>query len=428
MTNADAVKQIDAIIGSLTNLKTGLQPPPLSTYTVTAGVNLRALLEAVPSGALVRCEPATYAGPFVLSKPVTITSTLPPKVGRATADAAVWLTSGEETVTIVGSDVTLSGIGVKSTNPDYQLVNIPFGAQRTVLDQVTALGDPVKGQRRGLRPEGADVKILRCYVDHIGGVGRETQGIGFSLGGSDITIDDCHVSGAAEAIMVGGSDTPSAERIPQRIRITRSTLTKRPEWYGMNWQIKNALELKCAIDVTVSECLLQYAGISEGQGAYLIVLTPRNQDGAAPWSTVQRVLIERIHGVMGGGCVSFMGSDYSHPSGPLKDIVIREALFDGIDPQGPTKGDGRCFFFTRAPQHVTLENITVKAKNMTSNIYLGPYEMPPTGLVLRNLVLPAATYPIKIDGGGQGEAALKAWAPDVIMERVGTADATGATP
>jgi hypothetical protein len=196
----------------------------------------------------------------------------------------------------------------------------------------------------------------------------------------------------------------------------------------MNWQIKNALELKCAIDVTVSECLLQYAGISEGQGAYLIVLTPRNQDGAAPWSTVQRVLIERIHGVMGGGCVSFMGSDYSHPSGPLKDIVIREALFDGIDPQGPTKGDGRCFFFTRAPQHVTLENITVKAKNMTSNIYLGPYEMPPTGLVLRNLVLPAATYPIKIDGGGQGEAALKAWAPDVIMERVGTADATGATP
>src|SRR5581483_7829269 len=161
----------------------------------------------------------------------------------------------------------------------------------------------VKGQRRGIRAEGTATQIVRTYVGEIWRVGLETQAVGCSNGCNDLLIDDCTLMGAAQAFMAGGADSDSEAAMPQNITIRNSTLTKDPAWYTKHAQIKNALELKAAINVTVEDCLLEYAGISEGQGGYVIVLTPRNQDGHAPWSRVQNVLFNRCRARFGGGAV-----------------------------------------------------------------------------------------------------------------------------
>jgi hypothetical protein len=98
-------------------------------------------------------------------------------------------------------------------------------------------------------------------------------------------------------------------------------LSKNPAWYAQHVQIKNAFELKCAINVKLTNSILEYAGTSAGQGAYLIVLTPRNQDGGAPWSTVQNVLIENCIGRYAGGVAQFLGRDDGNESDVLGVVI-----------------------------------------------------------------------------------------------------------
>jgi hypothetical protein len=416
-------------------------PPDDRVIYVHAGEDLRSILETAPPAAVVRCEAATYQGPFILTQPVTLRADHELE-GRAGLDMPVWLTSGaEDTVSVRGADVRVVGVGVRNTNPDYQLLAVTREATRTLIDQVSCLGDPVYGQRRGMRPEGADIVIRRSYVDAIGRVGVETQAIGFVTGGRNVLVDDSYVAGAAEAIMCGGSDAPSAEYTPTNIRITRSTLTKRPEWFQMGWQMKNAFELKNARQVYVADTVMQYAGMAEGQGAFSQVYTPRNQEGGSPWACVEDVIIERCRAEIAGGCLSLMGSDYVHPSGLLRNITIRDVLFDQIDPWGITGGTGNCIYLQRAPEHVTIERVTIRGQHLNAAIYFGP-DLPPPWCVLRDIVVPPEftnphendPYLFKIDGGGQGEAAVRAFctfsddaSKNIVLERVGTPDAAGAS-
>jgi hypothetical protein len=416
-------------------------PPDDQIIYVHAGEDLRSILESAPPAAVVRCEAATYQGPFILTKPITLRADHEID-GRAGLDMPVWLTSGaEDTVSMRGPDQRVLGLGIKNTNPDYQLLAVTREATRTLIDQVSCLGDPVYGQRRGIRPEGTGVVIRRSYVDHIGRVGLETQAVCGIVGGRNILIDDSHLAGAAEAVMFGGGDTPSSDLTPTSIRITRSTLTKRPEWFQMGWQIKNSWELKNARNVYVADTDMGYAGMAEGQGAYSHVYTPRNQDGGSPWACVEDVLIERCRCAIAGGCLSLMGSDYMHKSGMLRNITIRDVLFEEIDPWGITGGTGNCIYIQRAPEHVTIERVTIRGQHLNAALYFGP-DMPPPWCVLRDIVVPPEftnphendPYLWKIDGGGQGEAAVRAFCtfPDdasknIVIERVGTPDAAGAS-
>jgi hypothetical protein len=241
--------------------------------------------------------------------------------------------------------------------------------------------------------------------------------------------------------MFGGGDTPSSDLIPTGIRITRSTLTKRPEWFGMGWQIKNSFELKNAKNVYVADTIMEYAGMAEGQGAYSGVMTPRNQDGGSKWSCVEDVLIERCRCSIAGGCLSLMGSDYMHPSGMLRNFTIRDVLYELIDPWGITGGTGNCIFIQRAPEHVTIERVTIRGTHLNAALYFGP-DMPPPWLTIRDVVVPAAfteahendPYLWKIDSGGQGQSAVQAFctfpddhSKDAVFERIGTPDAIPAS-
>jgi hypothetical protein len=222
------------------------------------------------------------------------------------------------------------------------------------------------------------------------------------------------MGGGAQSFMAGGSDPISEDRIPKNITITSSTFGKNLKWYEMGAQIKCAFELKNAINVFVGDSDFQFAGIAQGQGAYLIVLTPRNQNGRAPYSLVKDVLIQACTGSHAAGIASFLGTDDFNESLMLENVTIRDFSATDITRSGIWKGAGRLFNFDRGPKDIHLESIDVEGSNLSSHFYFD--HEPPTGLIARNLKLPPAKYPFFVDNMTPGLASVLKYAPDAIIE------------
>src|SRR5262249_15780812 len=177
----------------------------------------------------------------------------------------------------------------------------------------------------------------------------------------------------------------------------------------------------------MADCLLEWGGIAEGQGAYLMVLTTRNQDGTAPWECIEDVLIERCACRKGGGGINILGHDDLQPSGGLSGPVVRKCTFTELSPDGPWAnhsegwyGHGRGVMFNGAPQHVTLEALTLQGQSMNSLGSFANTPNQPIGLTLRNWKYFPSEYGWKIDDGGMDVPPacdhLKQLMPDLVYE------------
>jgi hypothetical protein len=399
-------------------------PPDGNVIPVAAGTPLQPVLDAAPDGSTLAVEPGTYTGSLVLRKPVTIQPSVPVPKGRATAaGVGVIIVGGtdEDAISIPGNDVTLCGLTVKTTNKSRQLVG--FTGQNLELDRCSLLGDPGFGCHRGVMLNGASALVVQCHIDNVFDFGRDTQAISGWDGTRDIVIDDCYLEGAGEVVMFGGADSTSRERMPTNIRITNCTLTKNPEWYAKGVQIKNAFELKCAVNVVMENCILEYGGTAEGQGSYLILLSTRNQDGTAPWTTIQHVKISNCHCRYGGAGLKVLGRDDGQESVPMTDVVLDQVAFTDLDPD-KYGGDARGVCILGGPDALVLENITIESTRLGTTLYLIPPPYP-TDLVLRNMKMSPSDYGMKIDGGGSGVAAWEEAMPDAVIEL--TPEDVGAT-
>jgi hypothetical protein len=399
-------------------------PPDVNTITVPAGTPLQPVIDDAPDGSVLLLEPGTYTGSLVLDHPLTLQPTVKVPAGRATAEGCGVIIVGgtdDDTVNVVGDDVQLCGLTLKLTNKARQLIG--FTGSQLVVDRCTLLGDPGFGGHRGIMLNGMGARVTQCYIADIFDIGRDTQAISGWDGTRDIVIDDCYLEAAGEVVMFGGADSLSAERMPTNIAVTNCHLTKKREWYAKGAQIKNALELKCAVGFSMDNCTLEYGGTSEGQGGYLILLSTRNQDGTAPWTTIQHVKITHCLCRYGGAGLKVLGRDDGQESIPMTDVLLDQVKFTGIDP-ATYGGDARGVTLLGGPDCLTLQNITIEGTHFGTSMYLIPPPYP-TNLVLRNMKLPASDYGMKIDGGGSGVDAWKAAMPDAVIEL--TPDDTGAT-
>lgn len=421
MSNDDMVKSLSTAIAETTKVRDALAgggPTPGGPILVPAGSDLQKAITDAPAGAVLALESGTWlVNQIKTPKAITLTTRNQVPPGRATSTTPVTILGNSDvTIQIDGNEVRFVGIGMGNQNADGELANV-VGSDVT-FDRVVGMGDPAKGLHRGIRLHGVKTRVVKSYFDHIFAFGRDSVVLGGWDGGNDILIDDCYLCGGAETIMFGGADSTSPDRIPKQIAITNSRLTKRSEWYGMGVQIKNAFELKSALNVYMGDCVLEYAGVAQGQSAYLFVMTPRNQNGRAPWSTVKHVLIERCTAQYGGGCVNFLGTDNNQTSDPMDDVTFRNVHFLGIDPLGITKGAGRGFVFDRAPAGVTLDGITVEAQNLGSLGYFANSPNQPTRLTMKNWKYPVTRYGWKIDAGGQdappASKNIQALMPDLV--------------
>jgi hypothetical protein len=96
---------------------------------------------------------------------------------------------------------------------------------------------------------------------------------------------------------------------------------------GMSgWSVKNLFELKNARRVLIDGNLFEYSW-----SAFAILFTVRNQNGGAPWSTVEDVTF--VHNVVrhSGGAVNLHGTDNEATSQKTARVLIANNLFEDIN-------------------------------------------------------------------------------------------------
>lgn len=366
---------------------------------------------AATGGTLALAQSFTYSKALTLYKAITL---LGPSTttGRMTKDEP--LPTFQNGIFAPANDVQAIAIGVRASDPSMELF-LSRGA-RTTLSRCRFLGDPVNGGLRGINPSGSAMTIVKCYVDDIGLPGRDTQAVCCWDTDGGLLMDDDYFCAAGETVMFGGGDSTSADRMPKNVVISRSTLTKNTLWYAKGWQIKNALEFKCCVNADVHDNVFEYAGVAEGQGAYLIVATVRNQDGGAPWSTIQNITIHHNTGAHASGVCNILGID-DRPgvvSVSMDGFTLSDNSFSEINWANPI---GRIFLVNGAPKNVVLGPLTVDGGNLNDlATFVGIGQPPPTGLVMRGMQLPPSTYGWKVDGGASGRQALLDYMPDAQLD------------
>ena len=99
-----------------------------------------------------------------------------------------------------------------------------------------------------------------------------------------------------------------------------------PGYAGINWSVKNLFELKNAQRVLVEGNIFEH-NWPHSQNGFSILFTVRNQDGGAPWSTIEDVTFSNnlVRHVAGG--INILGRDDNRPSQQASRIAIRNNVF-----------------------------------------------------------------------------------------------------
>ena len=134
-----------------------------------------------------------------------------------------------------------------------------------------------------------------------------------------------------------------------------------PAGQGTFWTIKNLLELKNAERVRLDGNVIENIWAA-GQFGYALVLTPRNQDGGAPWVRVRDVAI--VNNVIrhASGVVHIAGYDYPNVSQQTQRITLQNNLFDDID-GSKWGGYAKVFLVGDGVASVTIDRNTIVHKD-----------------------------------------------------------------
>jgi hypothetical protein len=370
-----------ARLAAIAVLALGLGTPAVAeVHRLGAGDDLAAALERAQRGDEIVLEAgATYTGPFDLPPKsgegwITIRSSeldrgLPPagqRVDPSHAKLMPKLESAADSVLRAGprsGGYRFVGLEIRPAAGQFLQNVVLLGHDATTLDDVPGPfafdrcyihGDAKVGSRRGLALNSSATSVEGCYLSDFKEVGADSQAIGGWNGPGPFRIVNNHLEGAGENVMFGGADPAIEGLVPSDIVIRGNLLTKPVEWRdGARWSVKNILELKNARRVAIEDNVLENCWAA-GQNGFAVLLTPRNQDGKAPWSTVEDVKIEGniIRGA--GGGVNILGHDDAAESGRLQRVAILGNLFLDIDGKR-WGGPGTLFQILSGTQDLAIE-------------------------------------------------------------------------
>lgn len=332
-------------------------PPDASVMHVFDSEGLVEALATVTGPATILLAAGIYRGNFVLRNRddtglVTIRTDLPdnaieppgelPWITPDQAQAFATLEVDDPGLPILrcadgAHDYALVGLELRPNvaRPDMTLLELGRG-DVTSLDQVPhhlavdccyIHGDPATGCRRGVSLQAASATITRCTISDCWYQGQDAQAIAVWTSPGDLLIENNFLSGSGENVIVGGADPKIPNLVPTDITIRGNHLFKPPAWRTYHGSVKNLFELKNAKEVLIENNVFEGCWV-DGQPGHAIVFTIRNQDGHAPWSTVQDVRFCWNVVIDVEGCfVNLLGVDDLHPSVRGEDMTIEQNLF-----------------------------------------------------------------------------------------------------
>lgn len=379
-----------------------LKPPPTPVEISTPEAFDQAIAAGNPVIALTTSF--VYTKSLTLTKPVTIQSKVPE--GRMKPDTPLPKFTGS--IRVEANDVILQGIEVTNVGSTADILLL-LGARNTV-DRIRVRGNDTTGSKRCIaaNTEGAG-KIVQSHISNcfLPSPGADSQAIGGWSMRPGLLIEDNYLEGGSETILFGGADS-AIDRTPTDITIRGNTITKNPAWFGQPIGVKNLVEFKNAKNVLFENNDCSYSWV-QGQVGYLLVLTIRNQDGRAPWATLQDLVFRGNTWRDGVGAVNILGRDDIKESivgRPVPIGTVRESipmarvsiqndtfLLDPVKYNGGT--NTKSIMISGGPSDLTITNVTIKsASKVGSSMYLSssPSNAPVTNFTFTTNTVPVSTY------------------------------------
>ncbi len=254
-------------------------------------------------------------------------------------------------------------------------------------------GDRQLGGRRGIALNSRYTAVVDSYLSDFKEQGADAQAIAGWNGLGPFAIINNYIEGSGENLLFGGADPRVKNLVPSDIEIRRNDFAKPllwkigdPTYAGTPWTIKNLLELKNARRVLIEGNVFQY-NWAHAQNGFAILLTPRNQNGGAPWSMVQDVTF--INNIVRhtGSAMNIAGSDDNYPSQQTRHVLIRNNVFDDVD---ATKwgGAGRLFQMLWGTADVVIDHNT----GFQSGDVITADGLPHSGFIFTNNIAPNNQY------------------------------------
>jgi len=353
---------------------------------VPSGGDLQAAIDGANAGDIIELQAgATYFGEIMLpNKPLTDfvtvrssafanlpegkrvtpaqTSSLAKILSRTAGKPALSAADGANHYRFIGIEFSSS-----ITKYNYALISFGSGeksASRVPHDleidrcYIHPLKDGIV--RRGIALNSASTTIQNSYIEGFAFPGEETQGIAGWTGTRDVHIINNYIEGGAENILIGGNDPASPEVSPTNIEIRRNHINKPAEWVGKA-TLKTLFELKNAKHVQLTDNLLTNNWVGSA-----FRLTVRNQDGTAPYSTIEDVLIQGNVIDGGGEGINILGKDNLQASGTLKGLMIKNNLLMNIGPGHGFDGSGYFLQINDGEDITVVNNTSFNAGNIVT--------------------------------------------------------------
>ena len=407
--------------------------PTGAVVKVAASDNLQAVFDkAQPGQTIVLPAGATFRGPFKLPNKtvgsgwIYVVSShlanLPPagtRVGPANAAnmPKILAPNGLNALTTVANSHHFRFVGIEfaplsASTLVYSVVAIGNAdrspatlAHHIVFDRCYVHGDANAHNRRGIEMDGAYVAVVDSYISGFQDGGADSQGLWAYNTTGPLQIRNNFIEAATENVMFGGADSYAATLVPTSIEIRDNHFFKPLSLITSTYAVKNMLELKAARRVLVTGNIFEN-NPAKSQNGFTVVITPRNQNGAAPWSVTADIAVLGNRFVNIGSGFNLLGRDNIHPSALTQHVLIRNNLMEMTSLNGAA---GIAFQFLGGGSDYLIDHNTIINTGGPVPRELGLGDTASTkvaNLVFTNNLSTYSSYGFFASGSGQGTAAL----------------------
>jgi hypothetical protein len=303
-------------------------------------------------------------------------------------------------------------LGTGSETSEAQLV------RDIVLDRVYVSAGPTNNTRRCVGFNGNSLAVVNSWLADCHSKGFDTQGIGGWTGAGPFLIQNNHIEGSGQGIMFGGADTQIPGMVPSDITIRGNHLYKPMSWGGGRWSVKATFELKNARRVLFEGNVLENHWI-DAQVGFAILLMATNQDGGAPWSTVQDITIQNniVKASTGGVNIS---SRWAANGGSVIEqvqrVLVRNNLFTDVGRDPVTGVAGRLLQLLGDLKNITLVQNTFVGGGYVSSVALAMDGDKQLGTMILNNVFGATEFGLFGSGAGEGSRGFATYLTGGIVQ------------